>query len=72
MAWLVQSGRLKAWSVVPSVVVQRKKGESDVWEAAAKDDEEGSGSGEREGSKWREGLVDSAFEKAERMGLVLT
>ncbi|KAF7340469.1 hypothetical protein MVEN_01967200 [Mycena venus] len=30
LAWLVQSGRLNSFSVVPSVVVQRKIGESDV------------------------------------------
>ncbi|KAF8193478.1 hypothetical protein K438DRAFT_1969382 [Mycena galopus ATCC 62051] len=30
LAWLVRSGRLNSFSVVPSVVVQRKVGESDV------------------------------------------
>jgi len=29
-AWLVQSGRIRAYSVVPSVVAQRKIDESDV------------------------------------------
>ncbi|KZP30275.1 hypothetical protein FIBSPDRAFT_701423, partial [Athelia psychrophila] len=41
-AWLVQSGRIRAYSVVPSIVVQRKVGESDVMEGI--------------GSTWREGL----------------
>ncbi|KAJ6511616.1 hypothetical protein C8R47DRAFT_1296827 [Mycena vitilis] len=43
LAWLVQSGRLRAYSVVPSVVVQRKTGDSDV--SVGK------------GSQWREHLA---------------
>ncbi|KAJ7676924.1 hypothetical protein DFH06DRAFT_1428833 [Mycena polygramma] len=43
LAWLVQSGRLRAYSVVPSVVVQRKTGDSDVAEG--------------KGSQWREHLA---------------
>ena len=30
LSWLVQSGRLRAYSVIPSLVVQRKSGESDI------------------------------------------
>ena len=30
IAWLVKSGKLKSYSLVPSVVVQRKADESDV------------------------------------------
>ncbi|KAJ7115247.1 hypothetical protein C8R44DRAFT_629156 [Mycena epipterygia] len=43
LAWLVQSGRLKSFSVVPSVVVQRKLGSSDVMAG--------------KGSGWRDHLV---------------
>ncbi|KAJ7173017.1 hypothetical protein C8R43DRAFT_679093 [Mycena crocata] len=43
LAWLVQSGRLRSFSVVPSVVVQRKLGGSDVMAGT--------------GSAWREQLV---------------
>ncbi|EPQ61244.1 hypothetical protein GLOTRDRAFT_124971 [Gloeophyllum trabeum ATCC 11539] len=46
-AWLIQSGRLRAFSVVPSIVIQRKVGQSDVW------DEEHGGTG----SEWRDTLV---------------
>ena len=49
-AWLVQSGRIRAYSVVPSVVVQRKVGGSDVTYG-----QEGMGSG------WREGLLRGVF-----------
>lgn len=30
LAWLAQSGRIKSFSVMPSIVVQRKKDSSDV------------------------------------------
>ncbi|KAJ7638353.1 hypothetical protein FB45DRAFT_902581 [Roridomyces roridus] len=43
LAWLIQSGRIKAFSIVPSVVVQRKIGKSDVMAG--------------KGSAWRENLV---------------
>lgn len=46
-AWLVQSGRLKSYSIVPSIVVQRKVGGSDI--AAGK------------GSKWKDHLLDGVF-----------
>ena len=36
---------------MPSVVIQRKLGKSDVWE------------GDERGSTWREDLVDSAFSR---------
>ncbi len=45
-SWLVQSGRLKAYSVVPSVVVQHKLSRSDI-----DGGEKGLGSG------WKEELV---------------
>ncbi|KAJ7046165.1 hypothetical protein C8F04DRAFT_1387788 [Mycena alexandri] len=48
LAWLVQSGRLKSFSVVPSVVAQRKIGESDVMLGTT-------------GSRWREGLVSGVL-----------
>ncbi|TFY59301.1 hypothetical protein EVG20_g7840 [Dentipellis fragilis] len=47
LAWLVRSGRVRAFSVVRSVVVQRKKVASDVMSG--------------KGSKWREGLVDGVL-----------
>ncbi|KAF8139360.1 hypothetical protein K438DRAFT_1880077 [Mycena galopus ATCC 62051] len=47
LVWLVRSGRLNSFSVVPSVVVQRKVGKSDVMPMAGK----GKGSG------WRDRLV---------------
>ncbi|KAJ6602370.1 hypothetical protein B0H10DRAFT_1823111 [Mycena sp. CBHHK59/15] len=43
LAWLVKSNRLKSFSVVPSVVVQRKILDSDVTEG--------------KGSPWKDGLV---------------
>jgi hypothetical protein len=49
-AWLVQSGRVRAYSIVPSVVVQRKVSGSDVMHG-----QEGKGSG------WREVLVRGVF-----------
>ncbi|KAG2753481.1 hypothetical protein P692DRAFT_20722205 [Suillus brevipes Sb2] len=48
-SWLIESGRLRAFSVVPSVVIQRKVLSSDIF----------SGSGV--GSAWREHLVDGVF-----------
>ncbi|KAF8174126.1 hypothetical protein K438DRAFT_1849428, partial [Mycena galopus ATCC 62051] len=47
LAWLVGSGRQISFSVVPSVVVQRKVGKSDVMPIPGK----GKGSG------WRDRLV---------------
>jgi hypothetical protein len=47
LMWLVQSGRLKSFSVVPSVVVQRKVGESDILNGA--------------GSEWKETLIRGVF-----------
>ncbi|KAJ7596542.1 hypothetical protein C8J56DRAFT_917707 [Mycena floridula] len=47
-AWLIKTNRLKSFSIVPSVVVQRKIGESDV----------SSGTG----SIWRDQLMDGVFE----------
>ncbi|KAG1746927.1 hypothetical protein EDB19DRAFT_333208 [Suillus lakei] len=48
-SWLIESGRLRAFSVVPSVVIQRKVLSSDIFP--------GSGAG----SAWREHLVDGVF-----------
>ncbi|KAG2036182.1 hypothetical protein BDR03DRAFT_960400 [Suillus americanus] len=48
-SWLIESGRLRAFSVVPSVVIQRKVLSSDILP--------GSGAG----SAWREHLVDGVF-----------
>ncbi|KAG1775109.1 hypothetical protein EV702DRAFT_1280213 [Suillus placidus] len=48
-SWLIESGRLRAFSVVPSVVIQRKVLSSDIFP--------GSGVG----SAWREHLVDGVF-----------
>ncbi|KAG0703436.1 hypothetical protein DFH29DRAFT_1042333 [Suillus ampliporus] len=48
-SWLIESGRLRAFSVVPSVVIQRKVLSSDIFP--------GSGVG----SAWRERLVDGVF-----------
>jgi hypothetical protein len=47
LAWLVRSGRLQSFSLVPSVVVQRKVGSSDVMGG--------------QGSKWRDGLIDGVL-----------
>ena len=56
LAWLVESGRIKGFSVVPSLVVQRKVRWSDI-----------SGRNGGKGSNWKdklrkgilEGLIDS-------------
>ncbi|KAI0727570.1 hypothetical protein C8Q72DRAFT_839078 [Fomitopsis betulina] len=50
MSWLILSGKLKAFSVVPSVVVQRKIGQSDI-----------DTSGRGMGSMWRDRLQDSVL-----------
>ncbi|KAF8193500.1 hypothetical protein K438DRAFT_1828653 [Mycena galopus ATCC 62051] len=52
LAWLVRSGRLNSFSVVPSVVVQRKLGKSDVMQMAGKGKESG----------WRDRLVHGVLE----------
>ncbi|KIJ58507.1 hypothetical protein HYDPIDRAFT_163280 [Hydnomerulius pinastri MD-312] len=46
-AWLIRSGRLRSYSVVPSVVVQRKTVSSDILPGM--------------GSEWREGLQNGVF-----------
>ncbi|KAG1846729.1 hypothetical protein F4604DRAFT_1594870, partial [Suillus subluteus] len=48
-SWLIESGRLHTFSVVPSIVIQRKVLSSDIFP--------GSGVG----SVWREHLVDGVF-----------
>ncbi|PCH33188.1 hypothetical protein WOLCODRAFT_93084 [Wolfiporia cocos MD-104 SS10] len=50
LSWLVLSGRIKAFSVVPSVVIQRKVFESDI-------DSGASGTG----SAWKEHLLDGVL-----------
>ncbi|THU88367.1 hypothetical protein K435DRAFT_680030 [Dendrothele bispora CBS 962.96] len=52
-AWLVKSKRIKAYSVVPSVIVQRKDGKSDVWLPGVGD--------QAGGSEWRDALVFGVF-----------
>ncbi|KAA1468342.1 hypothetical protein DENSPDRAFT_911568 [Dentipellis sp. KUC8613] len=52
LAWLVRSGRVRAFSVVRSVVVQRKQVSSDVMSG--------------KGSKWREGLMDGVLAAEEK------
>lgn len=49
-AWLVLSDRLKAFSVVPSVVVQRKVSGSDIDKGL-----------EGYGSRWKETLIDGVL-----------
>lgn len=46
-SWLVQSGRLKSYTVVPSLVIQRKDDNSDISPGL--------------GSKWREVLMDGVL-----------
>ncbi|KAG2127143.1 uncharacterized protein EDB93DRAFT_1096785 [Suillus bovinus] len=48
-SWLIESGRLRAFSIVPSVVIQRKVLSSDIFP------------GSSVGSAWREHLVDGVF-----------
>jgi len=48
ISWLIESGRLKSFSIVPSVVIQRKVGKSDIMSG--------------KGSTWRANLVDGVFE----------
>ncbi|KIJ60543.1 hypothetical protein HYDPIDRAFT_117069 [Hydnomerulius pinastri MD-312] len=47
LAWLIRSGRLRSYSVVPSVVVQGKTVSSDILTGI--------------GSEWREGLQNGVF-----------
>ncbi|CAK5279231.1 unnamed protein product [Mycena citricolor] len=49
VAWLVQSGRMTGFSVVPSVVVQRKIGSSDVMSGT--------------GSRWKDSLADGILDR---------
>lgn len=49
-SWLIFTGRIQSYSIVPSIVVQRKIATSDV------------DAGERGlGSEWRDGLVHGVF-----------
>ncbi|RDB27273.1 Lsg locus putative protein 4 [Hypsizygus marmoreus] len=48
MAWLIQSRRLKSFSIVPSIVVQRKVGKSDIMP--------------EKGSKWKDDLFDGVYD----------
>ncbi|KIM39001.1 hypothetical protein M413DRAFT_234035 [Hebeloma cylindrosporum] len=47
-AWLVESNRVKSYSIVPSLVVQRKVAESDIADSL--------------GGKWKDKLVAGVFE----------
>ncbi|KAF8546703.1 hypothetical protein OG21DRAFT_1054940 [Imleria badia] len=47
-AWLIRSGRLRSYSVVPSLVVQKKSGSSDILPGS--------------GSEWRDSLRDGVFQ----------
>ncbi|KAI9451859.1 hypothetical protein HD554DRAFT_2180134 [Boletus coccyginus] len=47
-AWLIRSGRLRSYSIIPSLIVQRKSGSSDILPGS--------------GSEWREGLRNGVFE----------
>ena len=47
-AWLIESGRIKSFSVVPSIIVQRKVSSSDI-EAGT-------------GSSWKDSLVHGVFD----------
>ena len=49
IAWLIESGRLKGYSIVPSLVAQRKIVESDVMPG--------------KGSKWKDHLMNGVLEK---------
>lgn len=60
-AWLISSGRLKAFSVVPSLVVQRKIGRSDVWVDGI----------HGPGSKWKDVLADGVFGSPKRWAKAL-
>ncbi|KAF8345436.1 hypothetical protein F5887DRAFT_1061804 [Amanita rubescens] len=50
IAWLIESGRLKGYSVVPSIVAQRKIVQSDVMPG--------------KGSKWKDHLTNGILDKA--------
>ena len=50
LAWLVRSGRIRAFSVVPPLVVQAKVTTSDI-----------DGGADGRGSRWRERLVDGVL-----------
>lgn len=49
IAWLIESGRLKGYSIVPSIVAQRKIVQSDVMPG--------------KGSKWKDRLRNGVLDK---------
>lgn len=53
ISWLVESGRLKGFSIVPSLVIQRKVTESDVMP------------GKGMGSQWKDSLTKGVFEDSQ-------
>lgn len=53
ISWLVESGRLKGFSIVPSLVIQRKVSESDVMP------------GKGMGSQWKDNLTKGFFEDSQ-------
>ncbi|KAJ3506259.1 hypothetical protein NLJ89_g6971 [Agrocybe chaxingu] len=56
IAWLVESGRLKSYSIVPSLVVQRKVSTSDVMV------------GKGTGSRWKDRLTNGILQDLETSG----
>jgi hypothetical protein len=62
-AWLVQSGRLKSFSVVPSLVVQRKISKSDIILAHQGPDtsERTAKAAKFPASVWKEDLLNGVF-----------
>jgi hypothetical protein len=61
LAHLVQSGRMKAYSYTPSLVIQTKETGSDVWGATSTSTED------QFGSNWREFLADSALQRIRKL-----
>ena len=53
ISWLVESGRLKGFSIVPSLVIQRKVSDSDVIP------------GKGMGSQWKDSLTKGFFEDSQ-------
>ncbi|KAF8584949.1 hypothetical protein K439DRAFT_1633071 [Ramaria rubella] len=65
ISWLISSGRLRSYSVVPAIIVQSKRTPSDIWlsrtEFLQRSAQESPS--EEFGSKWRDVLVDSTLER---------
>ncbi|KAF8510337.1 hypothetical protein JB92DRAFT_2791854 [Gautieria morchelliformis] len=67
ISWLISTGKIRSYSVVPAIVVQSKRTASDIWRTrpGAKHHQEGQrGSDDSDkGSKWRGVLMASTLEK---------